>query len=251
MGNEAAERTEDATPRRRQKEREKGNVSKSRDMDAALVMVAGVSLLAVFAKFMGETILNMMRETFSQLHTFVNADASNIQGLTFPYFRFLGFIVLPFFVLLVIFSILIIRMDVGPVFAIQKIKINPENLSPRKMIQNVKRLLNPFAPRSLVELAKSIMKIVVVASCGISAINARKNDLLGLVGLDPETSLHIILAILVNMIISMCLAMLILGFIDKKYQQYEYEKSIKILLRAIIVALPAGLIIWLLSQVLL
>ena len=25
----------------------------------------------------------------------------------------------------------------------------------------------------------------------------------------------------------MCLAMLILGFIDKKYQQYEYEKSIK------------------------
>ena len=33
MGNEAAERTEEATPRRRQKEREKGNVSKSRDMD--------------------------------------------------------------------------------------------------------------------------------------------------------------------------------------------------------------------------
>ena len=32
MGNEAAERTEEATPRRRQKEREKGNVAKSRDM---------------------------------------------------------------------------------------------------------------------------------------------------------------------------------------------------------------------------
>lgn len=227
MGNEAAERTEDATPRRRQKEREKGNVSKSRDMDAALVMVAGVALLAVFAKFMGETILTMMRETFSHLHTFVNADVSNILGLTLPYFRFLGIIVLPFFVLLVIFSILIIRMDVGHVFALQKIKISPENLSPRKMIQNAKRLLNPFAPRSLVELAKSIMKIVVVASCGFSAVNARKNDLLGLVGLDPGTSLHIIIAVMVNMIISMCLAMLILGFIDKKYQQYEYEKSIK------------------------
>ena len=227
MGNEAAERTEDATPRRREKEREKGNVSKSRDMDAALVMVAGIALLAVFAKLMGETILNMMRETFSHLHTFINTDVTNIQGLTLPYFRFLGIIVLPFFVLLVIFSILIIRMDVGHVFALQKIKINPENLSPKKMIQNVKRLLNPFAPRSLVELAKSIMKIVVVASCGFSAVNARKNDLLGLVGLDPNTSLQIILAILVNMIISMCLAMLILGFIDKKYQQYEYDKSIK------------------------
>ena len=56
MGNEAAERTEEATQRRRQKEREKGNVSKSRDMDPALVMVASVALLAVFARFMGEAI---------------------------------------------------------------------------------------------------------------------------------------------------------------------------------------------------
>ena len=29
------------------------------------------------------------------------------------------------------------------------------------------------------------------------------------------------------MIINMCLAMLILGYLDKKYQTYEYEKSIK------------------------
>ena len=29
------------------------------------------------------------------------------------------------------------------------------------------------------------------------------------------------------MIINMCLAMLVLGYLDKKYQNYEYEKSIK------------------------
>ena len=223
MGNEAAERTEEATPRRRQKEREKGNVSKSRDMDAALVMVAGIALLAVFTKYMGETILNMMRENFSTLHTFTDIDPSNILGLMLPYFRILGIILLPFFVLLVIASIIIIRMDVGHVFSLQKIKIDFKHLSPRRMVDNAKRLLNPFAPRTMVELAKSIMKIVVVAACGYSAINARKNDLLGLVGIDPSTALQIIVAIMINM----CLAMLILGFIDKKYQQYEYEKSIK------------------------
>ena len=117
MGNEAAERTEEATPRRRQKEREKGNVSKSRDMDAALVMVAGVALFSVFAKFMGEEILNMMRETFSNLK-FNNADVSNIMGFLLPYFRELGIIILPFFVLLVILTVIIIRMDVGHVFAL-------------------------------------------------------------------------------------------------------------------------------------
>ena len=226
MGNDAAEKTEEATERRRRKERERGNVSKSKDMDSALVMTGGIALLAILGKNMFNTILDMMRETFAHLNP-NNIDINDISGLLLPYFRFLGIIVLPFLVLLVIIAIIVIRMDVGQVFALEKVKFNPENLSPKRMIQNFKRLINPFEPRSLVELAKSILKIVVVAACGYSAINARKGDLMGLVGLETPIALHIIISILINMIINMCLAMLVLGFIDKKYQHYEYEKSIK------------------------
>ncbi len=226
MANDGAERTEPATERRRRKEREKGNVSKSRDMDAALVMVVAIALLALFAKNMGNLIMTMLRETFSNLNP-GNISADNVMAVLLPYFRYLGFIVLPFFVLLAVFAIIIIRMDVGQVFALQKAKFNLENLSPRKMFQNAKRLINPFEPRSLVELAKSILKIVIVGACGFSAINSRRADLMGLVGLEIPIALKIIISILTNMIINMCLAMLILGYIDKKYQNYEYEKSIK------------------------
>ena len=226
MGNDAAEKTEEATTRRRTKERERGNVSKSKDMDSALVMVAGVALLALFSKGMIENIQNMMRETFSNLSV-ANVDVNNIMGLLLPYFYRLANIVMPFFVLLLIFSIIIIRMDVGHVFALEKAKFNLENLSPRRMLQNAKRMFNPFEPRSLVELAKSLLKIVIVGACGFSAINSRRGDLLGLIGLEIPVALNIIISILANMIINMCLAMLILGYIDKKYQNYEYEKSIK------------------------
>lgn len=226
MGNDAAERTEEATERRRIKEREKGNVSKSKDFDSALIVTAAVALLAVLGKFMLQTILEMMRETFSHLKP-TDIDPTNILGLTLPYFRYLAIIVLPFFVLLVIASIAIIRMDVGPVFAVEKIKIKFENISPKRAIQNAKRLFSPFEPRTLVELAKSILKIVVVGACGFSAINSRRADLMGLIGLEPTIALHIIISIMINMIINMCLAMLVLGYLDKKYQHYEYEKSIK------------------------
>ena len=226
MGNDAAEKTEEATTRRRTKERERGNVSKSRDMDSALVMVASVALLGVFAKNMGNTIQGMLRETFSHLD-YVNIDTSNVMGILLPYFKYLAIIVVPFFVLLAIAAVFIIRMDVGPVFALEKAKFNLENLSPQRMLQNAKRMFNPFEPRSLVEFAKSILKIVVVAACGYSAINSRKGDLLGMVGLEIPIALNIVVSILVNMIINMCLAMLVLGYLDKKYQNYEYEKSIK------------------------
>lgn len=226
MSNEAAERTEEATTRRRTKERERGNVSKSRDMDSALVMVVSVALLGVLAKNMGNTIQGMMRETFSNLD-YSNIDTSNVMGILLPYFKYLAIIVVPFFVLLAIAAVFIIRFDVGPVFALEKAKFNLENLSPKRMLQNAKRMFNPFEPRSLVEFAKSILKIIVVAACGFSAINSRKGDLLGMVGLEIPIALNIIISILVNMIINMCLAMLVLGYLDKKYQNYEYEKSIK------------------------
>ena len=118
-------------------------------------------------------------------------------------------------------------MDVGQVFALEKVKFDLKNLSPKRVLENAKRMLNPFQPRSMVEFAKSILKIVIVAACGFSAVNSRKNDLLGLVGLEIPIALNIVGSILINMIINMCLAMLVLGYLDKKYQHYEYEKSIK------------------------
>ena len=226
MGNEAAEKTEEATSRRRAKERERGNVAKSKDMESALVMVGGVALLGVFAKHIYDNIINMLRDTFTNLHP-ASIDSSNVVGIMYPYFKYLGIIVVPFFVFLFIFAVIVIRMDVGHVFSLEKAKFNLENLSPQRLLQNAKRIFNPFQPRSMVEFAKSILKIVIVGACGYSAINSRKGDLLGLVGLDVNISLSIIGSILVNMIINMCLAMLILGFLDKKYQTYEYEKSIK------------------------
>lgn len=224
MGNEAAEKTEEATVRRRQKEREKGNVAKSKDFEAALVMAGAIGLLVILAKYMCHTILTMMHDTFSNLRDF---DVTNTIGVMYPYFRYYGIIVLPFFVLLVIVTIFIVRMDVGPVFTFEKVKLNFKNISPQRVMENVKRLINPFQPRSMVEFAKSILKIVIVAACGFSAVNSRKGDLLGLIGLETPIALQIVGSILLNMIINMCLAMLVLGFLDKKYQTYEYNKSIK------------------------
>ena len=191
-----------------------------------MVMIGGIALLGVFAKYMYTNIQSMMHNTFTNLDPY-SIDTSSIVGMLYPYFRYLGIIVVPFFVALFIFAIIVIRMDVGHVFSLQKAKFNLENLSPQKMLQNAKRLVNPFQPRSMVEFAKSILKLVIVGACGYSAVNSRKGDLLGLVGLEIPISLNVICSILINMIINMCLAMLVLGYLDKKYQTYEYEKSIK------------------------
>ena len=67
MSNEAAEKTEEATSRRRSKERERGNVSKSKDYESAWIMLGSIALLGVFSKHMFNEITSMLRDTFSNL----------------------------------------------------------------------------------------------------------------------------------------------------------------------------------------
>ena len=88
MGNEAAEKTEEATTRRRQKERERGNVAKSKDMESAMTMVAGLALLATLSKYMYDKIIAMMQDTFTNLDPSA-IDVSSIVGILYPYFRYL------------------------------------------------------------------------------------------------------------------------------------------------------------------
>ena len=143
MGNEAAEKTEEATSRRRTKERERGNVAKSKDMESAMVMIGGIALLLVFAKHMYLTMLGMLEHTYTNLNPEA-IDTTSIVGILYPYFKYYGIIVLPFFVFLAILAIIVIRMDVGHVFALEKAKFNLENLSPQRMLQNAKRIFKCF-----------------------------------------------------------------------------------------------------------
>lgn len=226
MGNPGQERTEEATPRRRGKEREKGNVSKSQDLSAALMVTVGIAILSVFSKHILSKIETMLNYTFTHLNP-KDINIDDILTILMPFVKTLAQILLPFLILLAVVGIITVRMQVGHIFAPSKIKFDPNNLSPSKMLQNAKKMFNPAEPRNLIEFVKSLAKLLIVFSCGYSILNGRKDELYGLMGLSINSSFAVISSILTQMLVNICLAMLVIGIIDKKYQDYEYEKSIK------------------------
>lgn len=222
----AEERTEEATPRRRNKERNKGNVSKSQDLSSAIMIAAGIALLSVFSGHILSSVQTLLHHTFTHLNP-KDINVSDILTTLIPFITTLAQILLPFLILLVIVAIVSIRMQIGHVFATEKIKFNLENLSPAKMLGNARRIFNPLNRRNLIELVKSFAKLLIVFFCGYSILNGRKDELYGLMGLNISSSFAVISSILTQMITNICLAMLAIGFLDKKYQDYEYEKSLK------------------------
>ena len=226
MSDDAAERTEEATSRRREKERERGNIAKSQDLTSALMVTVGLALLGIFALTLTDKIEYMLVFAFTHIHP-TEMSHNEPMALIMPFARMMGEIMLPFMLFLLVCAIVIVRMQVGNVFAPSRAKFDPENLSPKRVLKNLKRLFSPVEPRSMVEFIKSLIKMIVIAACGFSVLNGNLDKLYGLLGADVDTAFAVIGKILSDMLINICLAMLVLGILDRRYQTWEYEKSIK------------------------
>jgi len=226
MANDGAERTEKATPRRRSKEREKGNIVNSRDLSSALILTTGVALISIFSGY----ILNKFKATMIFAFTSLNPSKINtddIAAIFAPYVRSCAEILVPLFLCLFIVGVIVIRMQIGQVFAIEKIKPKFSNISPKKMIDGLKKLFNLFDTRKMVEFAKSLLKLSIVGLTGFMVVKSRLDELYGILGADVQTGFLVIGSILTQMIVDMCIAMIILGIFDRYYQDWEYEKSLK------------------------
>ena len=227
MANEsAAERTETATPRRRNKEREKGNIPKSRDMASAFVVTIGIVLLSAFSAPILTSLREILRYAFTHIHP-DEITTDDILAILIPYANTTGAIIIPFMVLLCIATVIIIRLEIGHVFAPSRAKFDLENLAPRRILNNAKKLFNPFEPRTMVEFAKSILKLVIVSVCGVVTLMGDIDLIYGILGQPLADSFNVIGSVLFKMLLNMCIAMIILGLLDKKFQDYEFEKSIK------------------------
>lgn len=226
MANDQNEKTEEATPKRKQQERDKGHIAKSQDFTSSLMLTFGLGLIFVMGNRMREKLSTMLATTFSELNP-KNISQDDAIGILTPFFEHYASIVLLFFALLAIGAILILRIQTGALFAKEALKPNFKKLSPATALKNLLDKINIFKPKQMVELVKSILKTTIVAVVGFNVIMKRKDDLFGLIGADPSTGFAVIGSVVFELLASLCVLLIIIGIIDKYYQNWEYNKSIK------------------------
>jgi len=219
----ADERTEKATPKRRGKARNEGQISKSQDLNMAVTLAISFWVIFLFMPSISTKLKDITIDILSTLkpHTVTN---SNFVGLFSTYVFIAIHILVPVMAFIMVSGIIINYIQVGPMFTTKTITPDFSKLSPEKIIKGFQKF---FQLKSFVELVKSIIKAVLVGGVGYSVIRKREHELAALLGSDIMTSLGVIGSILLEMLIQICIILFILGIIDKKYQDYEFEKSIK------------------------
>lgn len=221
-----SEKTESATPKRRQQTRQKGRVPKSTDFNSGIMLSVGMAVLFALTPFITERLKYLIVYSFNSLDTAGNISNNNFTGTLYPYISTLGMILLPIFIVLVFCGVLLNYLQIGFLLTFDPIKPKFNKLNPSTWLSNLKNLAVPNL-KNMVELLKSFVKLSIVGGVAFFVILSRKYELLGLLGAELQIILSVIGSILFEMLTKICVVLIIIGIIDKKYQHYEFEKSIK------------------------
>ncbi|MGI5911163.1 MAG: flagellar biosynthesis protein FlhB [Syntrophomonadaceae bacterium] len=217
---DTGEKTEQATPRRREEARQKGQVFKSNDFNSAVILLVGTVAL-----YLGLTWMIDSYKRFTNLYFFdrILTDFTNeyICVMFLEALILMGKVLIPVLLATFIAALLISYLQVGFVFSTEVLTPKLERLNP---LEGFKRL---FSKRALVELVKALIKVLVTSYIVYSVFKKYLYIFPRFVDMELAYSIKVLSIIVFEMALKISIVFLIIGVVDYLYQWYEYEKSLK------------------------
>ncbi|MDF2986650.1 MAG: flagellar biosynthetic protein FlhB [Eubacterium sp.] len=216
------DKTEKATPKKKSDARKKGQVFQSREMSASLILVLMVVSINAFGSIIYEQITQYIKKAFTEYLTMTDAfDSGILAKLFIDGLIVLAKTTLPLLLIATLAAFIVGYAQVGFLFTLETLKPKGNRINP---FSGFKRI---FSMRSVVELVKSIIKILIVAWVAYSYLKSKTNEVVTLMNQDLLDVLSFIGNAAFTVALRICIAMIIVGFLDYLYQRFDYEKSLK------------------------
>lgn len=217
---QAQEKTEQASPKRLKESREKGQVARSKDLNAMVILLfTGVGFL-LFGRYLATDLMQLMHNAFEFNVTILTTPESTLNLLYFLALEAM-YSLLPILLIIVVLSLLAPLIMGGWVFSLQAIQPQMSRLSPLK---GVKRM---FSLKSLVEMLKSFAKFVLIAAVAIIVLFWQLPTLLSLAEFSLSAAISGGLMILIQSFIIISASLILIAAIDVPFQIYEHQKQLK------------------------
>lgn len=217
-----ADKTERATPKRREEARRRGQVAKSQDLNGALVLLAGLLALSMLGPHVIGIMESSLRDGLAAIAR--PQELMTAAGLGQLFSSTLKAILLgvaPVAGVCLVAGVLANVGQSGLKPATQAMKPDPRRLNPINGARNI------FGTRMFFEGGKSIAKVAVVGAIVALELIPRLTELTATVGANPA-ALGAQLASMVFAIAQRAaLAYLVIAVIDYGYQRWRHEKSLR------------------------
>ncbi len=216
----AGEKTEKATPKKRQDARKKGQVAKSVEVPGALVLLGTLCGLLVFGSFYRERVFGLFGDALQNRLT-LEVTPDNVLRLLGDYTFQLLWLLAPIFAVALLVAIAANFAQFGPLFTLELIRPNFSRINPVKGLRNI------FSLRSVVEFFKSAFKLLAVALVVYAVLWSERHRFLSLAHVPVPDMFAYVVDLTVRLALFVAGLLFVLAVADYGYQKYEYEKSLR------------------------
>lgn len=214
----SGEKTEEPTAKKLREARKKGQVPKSRELGTAAVLLAVAGTLTGLGDYILAKLKSALTLSLDAISGHIHAPPQTVMGAAAS----LGLdAALPVLLAALLAGALASFLQVGPLLAFEAVAPKLERVNP---VQGAKNL---FTQRKLIELLKSLLKILVVGYVAYRALATGLGGVLGLAERDAEAELSAAAGLGQLLLIRVGAAVAAIAIVDVLYQRWRHRQDQK------------------------
>lgn len=214
------DKTEEPTPKKLREAKKKGQVGMSRDLGSAMTFVVGFSVLIGTGSVISESLKGEMRDFLTlAVTTLPNTDS---------YYNILVHCIVtiiknvaPILASVMLMGTLVAAAQVGGIFTFEPLMPKFSKINP---LQGIKKW---FSAQSLVELAKSLVKLIVAAYIAYAIVRDMLHSIVLSVGSSLENMSFFLNEMIKSYTIRVAVVFIVVAAADFAFQRYQWKKGLK------------------------
>lgn len=214
----ADDKTEEPTPKRLREARERGQVAKSRELVTAVMLLATGSVLGSVGDEWTASFRQIFEPALAAARGELTTRPASVLGIGAAVAAQQSAAVLATLVLAAALSNFV---QTGPVLAIKALGFDAKRLDP---IAGAKRM---FGKDAWIELARSLLKVALVAWVAKSVLEEALHGAIALCGRDVGATLSAVGALVRTLLFRVGGAMLAVAVADVLYQRWKLQKELR------------------------
>jgi flagellar biosynthesis protein FlhB len=214
------DKSQDATPHRRQQAREEGQVAQSPDLASAGLLIAGLVIVLLLGGKVVEYFIHLAQAQLGgEAWLSADHDFAIHQGQSM--LLELGQVFAPILGLLLLAAVLVHVFQTGLIWVPQKLALDPSRINP---ISGFQRL---FSLTNAVRLVMGLFKVLIVSLVAFWSLYHRRDEILGVSALVLPQIASFIVDITLWTSLKIAMALLILAIADYVYQRWKYDQDLR------------------------
>jgi flagellar biosynthetic protein FlhB len=221
MAEEMGDKTEAPTPKRRQEARDQGNVARSRDLTAAVLLIGVLMLLNNFGGGIVKALRTIVEEMLGD-NSMMDLSQDGVGTILIRAIFIIGRAIAPFFIGVMLLAVLVNLAQTGLIFSTKRIQPNFMALNPFKGLSKI------FSGgQGAVRLVMNFMKLFLVGLMAYSAIHGKLMQIILIQQLSFNQIFSIAAGIIYAIALRIGVLLFVLALIDYMYQRFRIEKELK------------------------